>query len=141
MEKPEISGDAIIIPSDAAFLAAVDEFIENKLINVGVSSSLVADMAISVTEIVNNAIVHGNKNNSNKIIAIKVKFIGNDAIVSIKDQGQGFNPDIVPNPIEESNLLNKVGRGIFIVRALMDSVNFHFTDTGTEVVLKKRIKK
>ena len=68
MDKPEISGNAITIPSDASFLAEVDEFIEGKLIESGVSNSLVADLAISVTEMVNNAIVHGNKKKFHRII-------------------------------------------------------------------------
>jgi serine/threonine-protein kinase RsbW len=140
MDKPQISGDTIIVPSDAAYLAEVDEFIETKLAAAGVSSSLTADLAISITEIVNNAIMHGNKGDPNKTVTIKIKFIGEDVEVGIRDQGNGFNPETVPNPIEESNLLNQVGRGIFIVRSLMDSVDFHFGDSGTEVVLRKNIK-
>jgi serine/threonine-protein kinase RsbW len=140
MDKPQISGDMIIVPSDAAYLAEVDEFIEGKLTAAGVSGSLTADVAISITEIVNNAIMHGNKGEPNKTVAIKIIFVGDNVEIRIRDQGKGFNPNTVPNPIEESNLLNQVGRGIFIVRSLMDSVDFHFGDSGTEVVLRKNIK-
>jgi serine/threonine-protein kinase RsbW len=140
MDKPQISGDTIVVPSDTAHLAEVDEFIESKLIAAGVSSSLTADLAISITEIVNNAMIHGNKSDSRKTVSIKLKFEGDDAEIRIQDQGKGFNPETVPNPIDESNLLNQVGRGIFIVRSLMDSVDFHFGDNGTEVILRKKIK-
>jgi serine/threonine-protein kinase RsbW len=140
MDKPQISGDTIVVPSDTAYLAEVDEFIESKLIAAGVSSSLTADLAISITEIVNNAMIHGNKSDSRKTVSIKLKFEGDNAEIRIQDQGKGFNPEAVPNPIDESNLLNQVGRGIFIVRSLMDSVDFHFGDSGTEVILRKKIK-
>jgi len=140
MDKPQISGDTIVVPSDTVYLAEVDEFIEDKLVAAGVSGSLTADLAISITEIVNNAILHGNKNNPAKLVTIILKINGDDVEVRIKDQGKGFNPDKVPNPIDESNLLNQVGRGIFIVRSLMDSVDFQFTDDGTEVILRKNIK-
>ena len=140
MDKPQISGDTIVVPSDTVYLAEVDEFIEDKLVAAGVSGSLTADLAISITEIVNNAILHGNKNNPAKLVTIILKINGDDVEVRIKDQGKGFNPDKVPNPIDESNLLNQVGRGIFIVRSLMDSVDFQFTDDGAEVILRKNIK-
>lgn len=140
MDKPNISGNTIVLPSDTAFLAEVDEFIESKLIDAGVSSSLTADLAISITEIVNNAILHGNRSDPNKLVTVRLKFGGDDVEVRIKDEGKGFKPDLIPNPIDESNLLNQVGRGIFIVRSLMDSVDFQFTDDGTEVILRKKIK-
>jgi len=140
MDKPKISGDTIIVPSDTSYLAEVDEFIESKLIAAGVSSSLTADLAISITEIVNNAILHGNKNDQRKLVTVKLKFGREDVEVRIKDEGKGFKPDSIPNPIDESNLLNQVGRGIFIVQSLMDSVDFQFTDDGTEVILRKKIR-
>jgi serine/threonine-protein kinase RsbW len=140
MDKPNISGNTIVLPSDTAFLAEVDEFIESKLVDAGVSSSLTADLAISITEIVNNAILHGNKNDPGKLVTVQLKFDREDVEVRIKDEGKGFKPDSIPNPIDESNLLNQVGRGIFIVRSLMDSVDFQFTDDGTEVILRKKIR-
>jgi serine/threonine-protein kinase RsbW len=139
MDKPEISGNTIVIPSDAAFLADIDEFIESKLNLAGVSSSSIADLAISVTEIVNNAILHGNAGDKTKQVSVNISIDENLIEVIVKDQGKGFNPDNVPNPLDEANLLNKVGRGIFIVRSLMDSVNYHFSDNGTEVLLTKKL--
>ncbi|NLI16533.1 MAG: ATP-binding protein [candidate division Zixibacteria bacterium] len=140
MDKPQISGDTIIVPSDTTYLAEVDEFVESKLTAAGVSSSLTADLAISITEIVNNAILHGNKNDPKKLVTVTLKLGQDDVEVSIKDEGQGFEPDSIPSPIDEANLLNQVGRGIFIVRSLMDSVDFRFTSGGTEVILRKKIK-
>jgi serine/threonine-protein kinase RsbW len=140
MDKPQINGNIIVVPSDTAFLAEVDEFIESKLIAAGVSSSLTADLAISITEIVNNAIIHGNKNDSHKRVSVELKFVNEDVEVIIRDEGKGFNPDTVPNPIDEANLLNQVGRGIFIVRSLMDFVDYKFDENGTEVILRKKIK-
>jgi serine/threonine-protein kinase RsbW len=139
MDRPEISGNTIVIPSDAAFLADIDEFIECKLNLAGVSSSSIADLAISVTEIVNNAILHGNAGDKTKQVSVNISIDENLIEVIVKDQGKGFNPDNVPNPLDEANLLNKVGRGIFIVRSLMDSVNYHFSDNGTEVLLTKKL--
>lgn len=140
MNKPEISGNVIVIPSDAVYIAAVDEFIEKKLDKTVVSKSIKADVAISVSEVVNNAIFHGNGGDVNKKVTVKIGIRKDEVEIVIKDQGKGFNPNSIPNPVEKSNILKRVGRGIFIVRSLMDSVDFNFTSTGTEVLIRKRIK-
>lgn len=53
----------------------------------------------------------------------------------ISDQGRGFDPGQVRNPLQEENLLRESGRGIFLMRTLMDKVEIDRTDTGTEVRL------
>ncbi|RKX19734.1 MAG: ATP-binding protein, partial [Candidatus Zixiibacteriota bacterium] len=102
--------------------------------------SVKADVAISVSEIVDNAIFHGNSGDVNKKVTVKIDIRKDEVEVVITDQGRGFDSDSIPNPVEKSNILKRVGRGIFIVRSLMDSVDFNFTSTGTRVVIKKRIK-
>lgn len=141
MEKPEISGDVIVIPSDTRFIADVDEFIENRLRESGINDSTVADLAISVSEIVNNAIIHGNKADINKKVQVKLSINPERVEIRVKDQGGGFDPDMIPDPLAESNLLNVVGRGIFIVRSLMDTIDFNFSDNGTEIVITKSLNK
>ncbi len=59
----------------------------------------------------------------------------------IADEGEGFNPDVIPSPIAEENLLKEIGRGIFIVRSLMDNVEFDFPpEGGTRVTITKKIQ-
>ena len=65
----------IIIPSSQLYLTKVDEFVEKKLKKLGLDKDQVADMAISVTETVNNAIVHGNKNDPAKKVFLDSKAI------------------------------------------------------------------
>lgn len=141
MDKPVISENVIIIPSDTIHLATIDDFISSKLAEAGVSSSAIADIAISVSEAVNNAIEHGNAGDQNKKITVKIEFKENDLYISIKDQGKGFDPGSVPNPTDKENLLKKVGRGIFIIRSLVDSIDFNFASDGTEVILRKNLNK
>ncbi|MCM2273077.1 MAG: ATP-binding protein, partial [candidate division Zixibacteria bacterium] len=61
MDKPVISGDTIVVPSSTEHLADVDLFIEATLRGYGAQESVIADIAISVSELVNNAILHGNR--------------------------------------------------------------------------------
>lgn len=141
MDKPIISGNSIIVPSDSVHLATVDDFISTRLADEGISASTAADIAISVSEVVTNAIKHGNCDDSNKKVTVKYEINQDELIIYIKDEGDGFHPDTIPDPTDNDNLLKQVGRGIFIVRSLLDSVDFNFTDDGTEVVLKKNIAK
>ncbi|SYZ73870.1 Anti-sigma regulatory factor (Ser/Thr protein kinase) [Candidatus Zixiibacteriota bacterium] len=140
MKKPTIVGNTISIPSSQDFLVDVDSFLEGKLRGFGVDDSLVADIAISVTEIVNNAIIHGNKSDPGKAVTIEIAKNNGAILITISDEGNGFDPGSVQSPIEENNLMREVGRGIFIVRSLMDDVVFEIRrGKGTSVTLTKKL--
>ena len=93
-------------------------------------------LAIAVTEAVNNAIIHGNKQDRRKRVNLRFDFDGEKLIVKIRDQGTGFNPDKISDPLAPENLLKESGRGVFILSTLMDEVKFNF-DKGTEITLVK----
>lgn len=130
----------LVIPSDPHRIAEADEFLEHTLRRHGVPESLVTDVAIASTELVNNAIVHGNKSNPGKMVTIEIIFTSTDLTVRVADQGEGFNPQEIPDPLAEENLLREVGRGVFIVRSLMDELRYEpGADGGTVVVARKNL--
>lgn len=139
MQKPVITGDTIVVPSNTEHLADVDLFIEGTLRGYGAQESVIADIAISVSELVNNAILHGNRSAPDKDVTVRISRENSSVRISVADQGNGFDPEVIENPIEDDNLLKEVGRGIFIVRALMDSVDITATDHGTTIVITKAI--
>lgn len=139
MTKPVISGNTISIPSDPEYLADVDIFIEGILRGFGADESTIADIAISVSELVNNSITHGNKLSSDKLVTVTIGRNNSKIEISVTDQGTGFNPDEIDNPIAQENLLKEVGRGIFIIRSLMDSVEIESTGKGTKTTIHKTI--
>ena len=139
MGKPVIKGDTILVPSDLEHLADVDLFLEGTLRGFGVNESVVADIAISVSELINNAIVHGNKNSSEKSVSMKITRDKGKVVIVIRDEGGGFMPDEVPDPLADENLLHEVGRGLFIVRSLMDEVEVTPSSSGTTITIKKAI--
>jgi len=140
MDKPIITGNTMIIPSNQEFLAEVDIFLEGILRGYGVDESRVADIAISVSELVNNAIHHAHHKDTQKTIAIEINKDKEDIVITITDQGTGFNPDDINDPLAEENLLKDTGRGLFIVKSLMDKVDFKITDKGTSVTITKSVK-
>jgi serine/threonine-protein kinase RsbW len=114
----------IVIPSSLDYLPKVDEYVERKLRKMGVDKDKLADIAISVTEAVTNAVMHGNKNDLKKKVAINLKVDSSCVEITVEDEGNGFDPEAVQCPIEEGNILKPVGRGIFILQSLMDKVDF-----------------
>jgi serine/threonine-protein kinase RsbW len=97
-------------------------------------------LAIAVTEIVANAIFHGNKSDPSKKVHLKFILSDDTLTICVRDEGGGFKVEQVADPLEPQNLLKESGRGIFIVKTLMDDIRFHFTMQGTEVILIKKHK-
>jgi serine/threonine-protein kinase RsbW len=97
-------------------------------------------IGLVVREALANAIVHGNRCDLDKTVRISVAVNEKcDLLVSVKDSGSGFDPSGLTNPIAAENLLAGHGRGIFLIRQLMDEVEFKF-DRGTEVRMLRRQK-
>ena len=98
-------------------------------------------IGLAVREAVANAIKHGNGGDPRKQVEVEVRIDAGDVEVSVRDEGKGFDPASVADPLAPENLLRPGGRGIFYMRSLMDKVEYHFgADGGTEVVLRKKIK-
>lgn len=139
MGKPVIKGDTITVPSNQEFLADVDVFLEATLRGFGAEESVVADIAISVSELVNNAILHGNQSTDSKIVTVRIVHKDTSVTITVTDQGKGFNPEEIADPLADENLLQEVGRGLFIVRSLMDEVDVRPTPQGTTIAITKAI--
>ncbi len=107
----------------------------------GLSEDGIDDISIAVSEAVNNAITHGNKNNESKAIEISYKNEKEKIIVYVKDNGEGFEINNISDPRVNENLLKDSGRGILIMRSLMDDVVVISDNQGTEVQLVKYINR
>ena len=138
MSSPAPDASRLVLPSDPQRIAEADEFLEAAMRGHGVPDALVTDMAIAVTELVNNAIIHGNKSNPSKMVTLEVAFTSQDVTVRVADQGSGFDPMAIPDPLAEENLLREVGRGVFIVRSLMDEVRYERGPSGETVVIVRK---
>lgn len=128
----------IEIPSTLDYLPQVVEFIEKKLKKLGIKKDQIDDIAISVSEAVTNAVVHGNKNDLSKRARINLKADSSCVEVTVEDEGCGFDPECIQCPIEEENILKEAGRGVFILESLMDKVEFFCEPTkGSGVKMVK----
>ncbi len=99
----------------------------------GYSDDTIRKMKISLTELIVNAILHGNKKDFSKKVIMGHIVDKSKAVISIMDEGSGFNPNIIPDPTLPENLVKDCGRGLFIVRHYVDSLTFN--DKGNRVTI------
>ena len=97
-------------------------------------------IGMSVRECMVNAVVHGNRYNRNKVVHVGVSVSGDKFTIRIVDQGEGFEVEEVPDPLNDNNLLRHSGRGLFLMGAFMDDVKVRrAVPVGTEVTLVKNV--
>ena len=100
----------------------------------GFDNDFYARLMLSVSEAATNAIVHGNKLNPSKKVTIDAEANTHTLAFTIKDEGDGFNPDTIPNPLEEEHLLISSGRGVFLIKEYADELEYK--DEGRTIVIK-----
>jgi serine/threonine-protein kinase RsbW len=115
-------------PSIPDTVAEVDSFLDSRLRQAGFPDELLADVAVSVSEVVNNAVMHGNRHDPAKKVTVDLDIQTDRVAISVQDEGRGFDPDRLPDPVAKENLMREVGRGLFIVRAYMDEVHFEMIE-------------
>ena len=96
-------------------------------------------VTMAVREAAVNAVLHGNEYDPPRQIDVSLENTGKALVFTIADQGQGFDPDNLPDPLAPENLLRGTGRGIFLIRSLMDEVHFRQLHPGTELTLVKHL--
>lgn len=128
----------LIIPSELDRIQEVEDFTEKIATKMNFSEEAKDSLAIAVTEVTNNAIIHGNKKDAGKKVVIRYHISESAITITVRDEGAGFDPDKISNPLAPENLLKESGRGIFIIKALLDEVSFHFNKGGTLVKMVKK---
>jgi serine/threonine-protein kinase RsbW len=93
---------------------------------------------VGLTEALSNAMMYGNGHDPMKRVRVEVSLAGGELKARITDQGTGFDPSSVPDPTSPENLLKAGGRGLFLMRQLLDEVSFN--DRGNEVTLVLRLE-
>jgi len=101
---------------------------------VGFEDETTHHLTVAVRESIVNAIRHGNAQDESKRVEILFTLTDRSLEVQVKDQGKGFHPEEVPDPLAPENLLKTYGRGIFFMRQFMDEVSYVFPSKGGTVV-------
>jgi serine/threonine-protein kinase RsbW len=104
----------------------------------GFDAETVLKIAMVAREAAVNAILHGNRQDPAKHVRATLNLTAEALTICVADEGDGFNPDAVPDPLTPENILRGSGRGVFLMRAIMDEVHVRLLHPGTEVTLVKR---
>lgn len=114
----------IVIPSITENIRIIESFIDNAKEKFNLDDDIYGNIMIAVTESVNNAIMHGNKNDRTKNVTLSLSLNNNVINFKIKDEGIGFDFRNLPDPTSPENLDKPSGRGVFLMKHLSDEVNF-----------------
>ena len=123
----------LMLASSYAELERVEGLLNQLQQALGVDDDFYARLMLSVSEAATNAIVHGNKLDLSKKVMIQAKANTTILTFTITNEGNGFDPEDIANPVDEENLLNTSGRGVFLMREYTDEIEFQ--DDGRKLIL------
>lgn len=115
---------SIQIPSLSENIRIIESFIDNAKEKYSLNDDIYGNIMIAVTEAVNNAIKHGNKDNSAKNVTLSLSLQDGLIKFMVQDEGDGFNFHHLPDPTAPENISKPGGRGIFLMKHLSDEVDF-----------------
>ncbi|HHL52275.1 MAG TPA: ATP-binding protein [Flammeovirgaceae bacterium] len=114
----------IQIPSLPDNIRIIESFIDNAKDKLQLDDDIYGNIMISVTESVNNAITHGNRQDKSKNVSISLHIGDGRLTFRVEDEGNGFDYHNLPDPTAPENLEKPSGRGIFLMKHLADEVVF-----------------
>ena len=121
------------------FVQVVSDHLSNA---VGLDEDAMHWVSVAIRESVINAIKHGNRNDSSKHVFVEFETATTDVpqlAIRVRDQGEGFDPEQVADPLDTDNLLKSSGRGIFLIRNFMDDVQLQRApEGGMEIRMVKK---
>ena len=114
-----------VIPSDLSYVLGVNHLISMLLKEFSFPApDYRINIPLACDEAITNAVIHGNGSDPDKKVSIQIYISASRINVRIKDQGSGFDVDRLENPTEGSNLLRSSGRGVYLMRSIMDTVEY-----------------
>ena len=128
------------ISSRREFLDSVHMLAEQLIEEVGFAPDDSYWMVTAVREAVTNAVIHGNKERPGTRVDVAFELLADGIRITVSDQGDGFDPNSLPDPVSKEHLLDASGRGVFLMTQLMDEVAYTFPEQGgTTLSMVKRL--
>ena len=126
-----MNSNILKLPSVSRSISEVESYVEEIASKYNIEPDKYPNILISLTEAVNNAIIHGNNEDESKYVAVCVKETETGLCFEVCDEGDGFNPNTIPDPTAPENLECCGGRGVFLMKELSDKVDYR--DNGRRV--------
>lgn len=129
----------VTFPSHIKYLTEIEAITSEITGELAFEESVRDDLSIAVTELFNNALHHGNKDDESKKITITFRVANNALRISVQDEGEGFEPGKLRDPLAPENIYEVNGRGLFLVKQLVDDIEFNITPQGSEIIIIKKL--
>lgn len=120
----KVEKNELILNSSFEEMERLESFIDELGLSLNIDDDDLNRIMLVLSEAVNNAIVHGNKQKPEKKVFITTTLMEQALIITIKDEGEGFDPETLDNPLKEQNLLKEGGRGVYLIKHYADEVEF-----------------
>ena len=127
----------LVLNSEYEEVEKVEGLLNELQTNLGFDDEFYARLMLTVSEAATNGIVHGNKLDPSKKVTVSANADDSVLTVITTDEGEGFEPEEVANPLAEENLLKPSGRGVFLMKEYADEVEYQ--NEGRTLVLKFRL--
>jgi len=114
-------------------LRVIENAIDEMTGAIGINQDNYGKILVATLEAVNNAITHGNKSNTQKLVDVEIEFDKNEIKITVTDEGEGFDPKKIPDPTMPENIEALSGRGVFLMTKLADSIVFN--EKGNSVTM------
>ena len=126
------------IPTDIHSIAGAVDYVMSRCLTCQAHARrLNLNFRVGLTEALSNAMMYGNGHDPSKNVVVEVVMAEGRLQATVRDQGAGFDPTAVPDPTLPENLSRPCGRGLFLMRELLDEV--WYNDRGNEVTLVLRL--
>ncbi len=130
----------LILESDLREVRRIEKFVKTMCRDHHFDQSFIHDVMLLITEATNNAIIHGNKLDKTKHATLLCTIEDGYLNIEVTDEGQGFNPSEIPNPLAPENLLKSSGRGVFLIKNFAQDVEYVFSQNGTTLKMRVAIR-
>jgi serine/threonine-protein kinase RsbW len=130
--------ETLRIPSTLDQLALVDSEVERIARDLGFSDGACSDLGICVTEAAINAIIHAHHERADLTVEIRFERVTDALQIVVRDYGAGYNPADIPDPTLPENLLKAGGRGVHLIRSLMDKLEIMRLADGMQLTMIKK---
>ena len=124
------------IESSINNLRIVENTIEEVMNEIGITEENYGKILVSILEAVNNAIMHGNRYETDKFVDVEISYRNEKLKIKVSDEGKGFVPEEVPDPTIPQNLESLNGRGIFLMSKLADEIKYSKRGNAVTMVFK-----
>ena len=135
-----MEGDLVLqIPTDVHSIAGAVDYVMSRCVSCqDHAKKLNLNFRVGLTEALSNAMMYGNGHDPSKNVVVELAMSEGRLEATVRDQGAGFDPMSIPDPTLPENRSRPCGRGVFLMRELLDEVSFN--DQGNAVTLVLRLE-